>query len=50
MQLLRGLKTGMKVDEFSAAEQWQPYARDAAKQLKGVALPASLSSHIYALK
>jgi hypothetical protein len=40
----------MKVPEFSAAEQWRPYAREAAKQLKGVALPASLSAHVYALQ
>lgn len=50
VQLLRGLKTGMKVAEFSAASQWKPYAQEAAKQLKGVPLPASLSAHIYALR
>lgn len=48
-QLLRGLATGMKVQGFSSASQWRPYAAEAAKQLKGVPLPASLSAHIYAL-
>ena len=49
-QLLRGLATGMKVSEFSSAKQWKPYAQAAAKQLRGVPLPASLSTHVYALQ
>ena len=53
-QLLRGLATGMKVPEFSAAAQWKPYARQAARQLRGTQLPlpptASLSAHVYALR
>ena len=40
----------MKVSNFSSATQWRPYAEEAAKQLKGVPLPASLSAHIYALQ
>ncbi len=43
-QLLRGLKTGMKVDDFSAAAQWEPYAQQAVKQLSGVPLPASIEA------
>lgn len=49
LQLLRGLATGMKVSNFSSANQWRPYAEEAAKQLKGVPLPACLSTHIYQL-
>ncbi|PRW59732.1 putative aarF domain-containing kinase 1 [Chlorella sorokiniana] len=50
VQLLRGLATGMKVSNFSCANQWKPFAKEAEKQLKGVPLPASLSAHIYALQ
>ena len=49
LQLLRGLATGMKAGEFSSARQWRPFAQEAQKQLRGVALPASLSAHVRAL-
>ena len=40
----------MKVGEFSSAKQWKPFAKEAAKQLRGVPLPASISTHMYALQ
>lgn len=40
----------MKVADFSCARQWRPYALEAEKQLRGVALPACLSAHVYALR
>lgn len=33
VQLIRGLKQGMGVEEFSSAEQWKPYAERAIKEL-----------------
>eukprot|EP00976_Prorocentrum_cordatum_P079372 1183522-Prorocentrum_minimum.AAC.2 len=32
VQLLRGLAHGMGIDDFSCAQQWKPYARDALKR------------------
>ena len=40
----------MKVRDFSCAQQWKPYAQEASKQLQGVPLPASISTHIHALQ
>jgi predicted unusual protein kinase regulating ubiquinone biosynthesis (AarF/ABC1/UbiB family) len=48
-QLLRGLATGMGVADFSCAAQWRPFAAEAARELRGVPPPASLSAHAYAL-
>ncbi|CAD7702937.1 unnamed protein product [Ostreobium quekettii] len=33
VQLLRGMKQGMDIGEFSCASQWSPFAREALKQL-----------------
>lgn len=33
VQLIRGLKQGMDVKDFSSAEQWKPYAEQAVREL-----------------
>lgn len=40
----------MKVQGFSCAHQWKPYAKEAERQLRGVPLPASITAHVYALR
>lgn len=34
VQLIRGLKQGMGVKNFSSAEQWKPYAEQAVRVLE----------------
>ena len=53
LQLLRGLATGMKVQDFSSAQQWRPFAKQALKQLRDLPPPTaclSLAAFAHALQ